>query len=428
MKLHTELSQPNIPPLAQVKHLISEIDRVISEQLSLVMAEQKFVDLEARWRNVYELVSLPVNYKLIKVKIMNISWREISHDLNIATSLRHTRLYNIVANQEFNTMGGEPYGLLVIDHNVSLELDYADEFDELYTLELLAELGEKSLCPIILDADDSFLGASGEMFLCDVPKLNRVLADSDFASWHRLRESSNSHFLGLTFNKSAIRKAYRFHPCGFIFDEDIAGDFVWGNAATTFLKNVLIEFNRVRWFGFLKSRKLDASGGSAINCYADKAQFDTQFKTRISASTAAYLSQQGLIPIFYNPLNGKYFFQSNSSVKTEMQGENRFLIQTTLMISRIAHYLKVQLREMIGSALEPHDCENRLSHWLEQYCSNSVVSDEMTLAGMPLKSAKVRVTEESSDTTRYTCHIDLVPQYQYDRVASMVSLSTAVEK
>ncbi|RJE76194.1 hypothetical protein CWB96_04005 [Pseudoalteromonas citrea] len=427
MKLHTELSQPHIPPKAQAKHLISEIDRVISEQLSLIMASQQFVDLEARWRNLQELVSLPVNYKTIKVKIMNISWQEISHDLNIATSIKHTRLYNVVANQEFNTMGGEPYGLLVIDHNVSLELDYADEFDALYTLELLAELGEKSLCPILLDADDNFLGAPGETFLCDVPKLNRVLADNDFASWHRLRQSNNSHFLGLIFNKAAIREAYRFHPCGFVFDEESEGDYIWGNAATAFLKNVLLEFNRVRWFGFLKSRKLDSSGGSVISNFGEKAQFTTTFKTRMSGSTASYLSQQGLIPIFHNPLNGKYFFQSNCSVKTETQGENRYLIQTTLMISRIAHYLKVQLREMIGSALEPHDCENRLSHWLEQYCSNSIVSDEMTLAGMPLKSAKVRVIEEPGDTKRYACHIDLVPQYQYDRVASMVSLSTAVE-
>ena len=189
----------------------------------------------------------------------------------------------------------------------------------------------------------------------------------------------------------------------------------------------MIEFNRVRWFGFLKSRKLDAIGGSSIENYGIKAQIEPRFKIHLSATTAGFISQMGLIPIFHNALNDRYFFQSNSSVKLEINGENRYLIQTTLMVSRIAHYVKLQLREMIGAALEAHDCENRLTHWLDQYCSNSVVSDEMTLAGMPLKSAKVSVTEEAGDFKRYGCQIDLVPQYQYDRVASLVSLSTAVE-
>lgn len=412
---------------ALVCHLIAEIDRLISEQLSQVMSNPNFQELEARWLNLHELVNLPVNYKVIKVRIFNISWQEISQDLNISTSVSHSRLYNLIANKEFNTLGGEPYGLIVVDHNITLEFDYENEFDDLYTLELLSALGEKSLCPIILDADDGFLGAQGEQYLADFEKVSRVLTDHDFDTWHRLRESANSHFLGLVFNKVAIRESYEFYPAGFVFNESETQTYKWGNAATTFLKNVIVEYNRVRWFGFLKSRKLDSAGGSSIKNYGLKSAVPPKFKIHLSASTAAFLSQLGLIPIFHNPLNNRYFFQSNNSVKLEVEGENRFLIQTTLMISRIAHYVKLQLRQMIGASMEPHDCENRISHWLEQYCSNSIVNDEVTLAGMPLRSAKVTVNEEPGSLKRYSCQIDLVPQYQYDRVASMVSLSTAVE-
>ena len=121
------------------------------------MSDKKFEALEGRWRNLHELVNLPVNYKALKVRVFNISWREISQDLNISTSVKHSRLYNLIANREFNTLGGEPYGLIVIDHNLTLDIDYENEFDDLYTLELLASLGEKSLCPIILDADEVFI-------------------------------------------------------------------------------------------------------------------------------------------------------------------------------------------------------------------------------------------------------------------------------
>ena len=69
-----------------VCHLIAEIDRLISEQLSQVMSNPNFQELEARWLNLHELVNLPVNYKVIKVRIFNISWQEISQDLQTVNS------------------------------------------------------------------------------------------------------------------------------------------------------------------------------------------------------------------------------------------------------------------------------------------------------------------------------------------------------
>ena len=414
--------------IAQVKYLIAEIDRKISAQLTEIMTAPEFEQLESRWRSLQELVYLPISYQVVKVKLLNISWSEISQDLNIAPSVKQTKLYNLIANKEFNTLGGQPYGLITIDHQFNLELDYGSEFDDLYTLELLAELGERSLCPFILDVDENFFGANGEMFLSDLDRVSRVLTSNDFDGWHRLRELANAQFIGLVFNKVAVRKRYRQQSAGFIFNEIHNETHLWGNAAMTFMKNVMLEFNRVRWFGFLKSRKVNSLGGSTIGTFAlsgNRPLDRPYFRTRLSSETATYLAHQGFISVFYNPLNEKYFFQSNNSVRKDAGGENRFLLQTTLMISRIAHYLKVQLRTMIGSMMEPHDCENQLNHWLEQYCSNSIVSDEATLATMPLQTAKVSVVEEDASERRYSCKIDLVPQYQYDRVTSLVSLSTS---
>ena len=414
--------------IAQVKYLIGEIDRKISAQLTKIMTTSEFEQLESRWRSLQELVYLPINYQAAKIKILNICWSEISQDLNMAPAVKQSKLYNLIANKEFNTLGGEPYGMITVDHQFSLELDYDNEYDDLYTLELLAELGERSLCPFVLDVDENFFGAKGEMFLSDLDRVSRVLNSHEFDGWHRLREIANAQFIGLVFNKVAVRKRYRQQSAGFIFNETHNETHLWGNAAMTFAKNVLLEFNRVRWFGFLKSRKVNSLGGSTIGTFAlsgNQPLDRPYFRTRLSAETASYLAHQGFISVFYNPLNEKYFFQSNNSVRREAGNENRFLLQTTLMVSRIAHYLKVQLRTMIGSMMEPHDCENQLNHWLEQYCSNSVVSDEGTLAQMPLQMAKVKVVEDDSTERRYSCKIDLVPQYQYDRVTSMVSLSTS---
>lgn len=414
--------------------MISVIDQKLSEQMSLILQHEQFQDLEARWSSISNLITVPFNKNRIKIKCLDYNWNVVSTDLNLSPSLKYSQLYNKIGNNELNTLGGEPFGLMIIDHQVSAELSDFSEYDDLYTLELLGALGQHCLCPMLLSPEDTFLGESDAKWLSDTDRVNKVINGPDFLSWQKLRRVDSSRFLGLTLPKIKIRAPYKHHCCGFVFDEimpkkqDRYG--LWGNAHFAFASTTIREFNRISWFGFLKSRWNDRLQGAVVNLpeltFPHCWQFP-QAKTRLFGHLAQFYAEQGFIPLAHSPLTDKYFFMDNHSV---WQGAGHAddkvlsLIQTTLICCRIAHYLKVQIRELLGSFLTAQECEQYLSKWLSKYVSNVSSGNDETLAKYPLRSAKISVKEAKGSPGEYVCEVSLQPQYQFDMFAGQILLTT----
>jgi len=417
---------------AALNRLIAELDRQLSEQLSEIMQQPAFSKLEAGWRNLNSLVTLPVNYQRARVKLLDVSWQELSQDLNTCNALRGSALYNLIGNRELNTLGGLPFGLVVIDHEVSMEMGIDDDHDDLYTLELLGGLGSLCLCPFILAPADDFFGEADADWLSDVQRIEKILEGPDYTGWQRLRDQPSSRFVGLAMPKIRLRPEYRDRRIGFIFNERVgkrAG--LWGSAAFAFAAVALREFNRLSWFGFMKSRWQERYQGALINLpeSADRGSplWQPQPAVRLFGNLAGFYARQGFVPISHSPLTDKYYFNGNNSVwKAGPKDDEQVIcqVQTTLMICRIAHYLKVQIRSMIGSFHTAAECELFLSQWLDNYSSNVVANDEDILARYPLKKGRVRVKEVEGSHGRYVCEVLVQPQYQFDHFCGEVLLTT----
>ncbi|UJF17202.1 type VI secretion system contractile sheath large subunit [Vibrio sp. SS-MA-C1-2] len=245
--------------------LIAEIDNQVSQQLSKILFHPEFCQLESTWRGVESLTSLPVNFQRIQVKILDLSWQDLSYSLNTAISLNKTPLYNLIGNRELNTSGGQPFGMLVVDHQISNDLD--DDFDDLYTLELLAQLGDLCLAPFILSPSDNFFGESGADWYSDLTRVEKILNGPELVSWQRLRKLTISRFIGLTLPKVALRPAYSLYDVKKIRyqNDEKRNAYLWGSAAFLFASTAIREFNRIGWFGFMKSRWQDQNYGAVIN-------------------------------------------------------------------------------------------------------------------------------------------------------------------
>ncbi|MCE7629659.1 type VI secretion system contractile sheath large subunit, partial [Vibrio fluvialis] len=220
--------------LASLLRLIAEIDDRMSRQLSVVIHHPDFSRLEASWKGVEALVSLPVNYQKVQIKIRNMSWEDLSQELNTAVSLRRTSLYNLIGNRELNTSGGQPFGLVVVDHALSMSLD--GDYDDLYTLELLSQLGDLCLCPFILSPSDDFFGESGADWFSDIERVKKILHGPEFVAWQRVRRLSSARFIGLVVPKIRLREAYgRSASSAIQFREYSANPAgLWGSAAYLF--------------------------------------------------------------------------------------------------------------------------------------------------------------------------------------------------
>ncbi len=431
LKLDPQMLSNREVLLASLLRLIAEIDDRMSRQLSVVIHHPDFSRLEASWKGVEALVSLPVNYQKVQIKIRNMSWEDLSQELNTAVSLRRTSLYNLIGNRELNTSGGQPFGMVVVDHALSMSLD--GDYDDLYTLELLSQLGDLCLCPFILSPSDDFFGESGADWFSDIERVKKILHGPEFVAWQRVRRLYSARFIGLVVPKIRLREAYGRSASSAIqfreYNANPAG--LWGSAAYLFASVAIREFNRINWFGFMKSRWQDKYYGSLGNVPPGGAGVSATLRPtpdiRLITEMGTFYADEGFIPLCHSLTTDKYFFRGNNSIWSEAKDDTESVmgqIQTTLMICRIAHYLKVQIRSMIGNFQTAEECETYLNRWLDKYSSNLFNADEATLAKYPLSKGRVEVREIDGQHGRYTCDVFVQPQYQFDNVCGEVLLST----
>ena len=191
------------------------------------------------------------------------------------------------------------------------------------------------------------------------------------------------------------------------------------------------EFSRISWFGFLKSRWNDRSQGAVLNLPSQDAMghawCQPQPDVRLFGRIGTFYAERGFIPLCNSHLTDKYFFADNRSVWGNLkQADDKVitLMQTTLICCRVAHFLKVQIREMLGSFSTAKECELFLANWLAKYVSNVSSGNDETLAKYPLRHAQVKVKEKTNTPGEFDCEVELQPQYQFDMFNGHILLTT----
>lgn len=416
-----------------IARLIARLDALLSKQLDSILHHPDLQKLERNWLGLKGLSSLPINYQRTKLKVLDMSWKEVSADVNQAYNTRSSTLYNMIGNRELNTLGGQPFGCIAFTHSISMEMDFDYDFDDIFTLELIGRLGESTLCPMIFSPGKNFFVNNQADWLSDIERIEKILSGPDYRSWQEIRRRPSSRFLGITMPEVLMRQPYKNSKVGFIYNE--SGSGLYGKAVFPFVSTIMREHHRVNWFGFLKSRWNDKHQGAVVNLKSKGIQAEYLASPQTDVSLFGHLSTfyagQGFIPLTCSPLTNKYYFNGNNSIWQHGAADNdRVLtqIQTTLMCCRIAHYLKAQVREMIGSFSTASECEEFLTQWIEKFSSNVSFANEETLSKYPLSFAKIVVTESLSQPGCFSCTLRIAPQYQYDYFSGEIVLTTELNE
>ena len=96
-------------------------------------------------------------------------------------------------------------------------------------------------------------------------------------------------------------------------------------------------------------------------------------------------------------------------------------------VSRFAHYLKVMVRDKIGSTKEREQLEKWLNEWITLYVDGDPKnSSEETKARLPLAAAKVTVTENEENPGYYSAAVHLRPHFQLEGMDIGMSLVSKI--
>jgi len=431
-----------------VNKTIAEIDNKIIGQLNAIIHHPKVIQLESSWRSLFDLVNFSLGRKNIKIRVLDINWSEISKDVNRAVEFDQSQLFQKVYSDEFDIPGGEPYGTLIADFSVSHKPSPNHRYDDVPTVERLAEIAAAAFSPLLINAAPQLFGLDDFDLLTQPINFHDIFQESEYQAWNRLRTHSDTRFLGITLPRVLLRAPYsiKIDAIGGIrYTESSAHEskknYVWGKANFALAKVLIREFSEVGWFSHIRGVPRDKLAGGVVPALmvdyfstdkqpvADKPIADII----ISDNKERELSELGFIPFCqcYDLAMGA-FHTTPSLHKPKVYDDQQITInekvasslQHVLCGSRFAHYIKVMARDKIGSYVRADECTSLIQNWLNEYTVAQEDAEWQMQAKYPLRNAQVDVKESPDKPGAYWVSIDLQPHYQADNLVSELHLTT----
>ena len=135
-----------------INKAIAEIDKSISSQLSAIMHHEKFQKLEGSWRGLSHLVQNSETGSGLKIRMLNVSKRELYKDLDKAVEFDQSQIFKKIYEAEFGTAGGEPYGALIGDYQ------FSSHPEDIELLDNMSHVAAGAFAPFIAAAGPEMFG------------------------------------------------------------------------------------------------------------------------------------------------------------------------------------------------------------------------------------------------------------------------------
>ncbi|MDG4553642.1 MAG: type VI secretion system contractile sheath large subunit [Candidatus Competibacter sp.] len=426
---HTTLISRDV--LKSIESMIAAIDRKLSEQINLIMHHSEFQQLEGAWRGLNYLVSNTETDEMLKIRVMNISKKELAKNLKKFKGVAwdQSPLFKKVYEEEYGQFGGQPFGCLVGDYY----FDHSPPDVEL--LRGMSQIAAASHTPFIAAAAPTTMQMDSWQELSNPRDLTKIFQTPEYAAWRSLRESEDSRYIGLAMPRFLARQPYgaKSDPVEeFDFEEDVEGadhnKYAWANSAYAMATNITRAFKLYGWCTRIRGIE---SGGAVENLPThtfptDDGGVDMKCPTEIAISDRreAELAKNGFMPLIHKKNSDFAAFIGAQSLQKPAEYDDpdatananlSARLPYLFAVCRFAHYLKCMVRDKIGSFKERDQLQLWLQEWIYNYVDgNPAISSDETKAMKPLAAAEVVVEEVEGNPGYYTSKFFLRPHYQLE--------------
>lgn len=416
-----------------IQDMIKYIDGCIGKQLDTILHNEKMQSLESRWRGLHYLVMNSETGTSLKIRVLNCSKKELGKDLASAVEFDRSTLFKKVYEEEYGTFGGDPFGLLVGDY------DFDGSTPDVDMLTNLSGVAASAHAPFLAAASPQLFDMEGFTTL-DVPgDLGKLFERTTLAPWRKFRTSDDSRYVTLTLPRVLLRTPYgpKTAPVeGFNYEETVVEhqDFLWGNAAYALAQRINNAFSLYHWCAAIRG----VEGGGLVEglpFYTFKSAGEDVIKcpTEVSITDRREneLSDQGLLGLCYKKGSNEAAFFGGATLNkptaynTASANANARLsaqLPYILATSRFAHYIKVMMRDKIGSFASRENVANYLNNWIADYVLLNDAAGQDTKARLPLREARVDVTEVPGKPGAYRAIVFLRPHFQLNELTVSMRL------
>ncbi|MDR0210478.1 MAG: type VI secretion system contractile sheath large subunit [Pseudomonas putida] len=421
---------------ALINHRIGEIDKLIGDQLNEILHDESFQKLEASWRGLHMLVSNTETSTRLKLRLLNVSQNELSKDLTRAVDFDQTVLFKKIYEEEYGTFGGYPFSVLVGDYF------FGRHPQDIALLRKISEVAAAAHAPFIAAASPLLFDMKQFNDLAVPKDLAKVFESLELGPWRDFRETEDSRYVSLVLPRFLLRLPYGPDTLpveGMDFSEKVGSpdgkQYLWGNAAWALAQRITDAYAKYGWGAAIRGAESGgaltnlpqhtfktASGDLTLKCPTEVAITDRREKE---------LNDLGFISLCHKKNTGTaVFFGGQTTNKPRTYNTNEAnanarissMLPYVLASSRFAHYLKVIMRDKVGSFMTRDNVQTYLNNWIADYVLVNDNAPQEIKAQYPLREARIDVTEVAGKPGAYRATVFLRPHFQLEELTASIRL------
>jgi type VI secretion system protein ImpC len=441
-----------------LKDRIAAIDQILSDQVNEVMhykdsdGNKTFQNLEATWRGLHYLVSKSETGEFLKIRVMNMSWKDLVNDMDKAIDFDQSVVFKKIYEEEYGTFGGNPFSCLIGD------FEFGRHPQHVSTLKKFAGVAAAAHAPFIAGAHPKLFDMTSYQELDKPRDMRKIFESTELSDWAEFRKMEDSRYVTLTLPHFMLRLPYGPDTVpveGFDFREDMddgmsQDKYLWGNAAFALGQRITAAFAKYHWCAAIRG----VEGGGLVedlpqHVYENPKSFKNgkgevvpgvkllQVPTELAITDRREkeLSDLGFIALCHkkgSPLAAFFGGQTANkpltylNPKASQNAAISAMLPYMLASSRFAHYIKSIMRDKIGSFMTKDNVATYLNQWISQYVLLNDDAPQEVKAKFPLREARVEVSETPNRPPGcYTAVVFLRPHFQLDELS--VSLRLVAE-
>ncbi|WP_319585610.1 type VI secretion system contractile sheath large subunit [uncultured Desulfobulbus sp.] len=421
---------------AMITARISQLDQLISNQLNEVMHHESFQKLEGSWRGLHYLVNKSETGQRMKIRVLNVSKKDLLKDMEKASEFDQSALFKQIYEEEFGTFGGSSYGAMIGDY------EFSNHPQDIALLEKISQVAAAAHAPFVSAASAGLFNWDSYTELSGPRDLAKIFQGADYAKWRSFRESEDSRYVALALPHILMRLPYGKDNVpveSFAFEENVDGKdhskYLWGNAAYALGSRLTESFAKFSWCAAIRG----VEGGGLVEglpvhtFHTDEGDVALKCPTEIAITDRREkeLADLGFIPLVHcKGTDYAAFFSTQTANKAKVYDSDAASanarlssqLQYIMAISRFAHYLKAMMRDKIGSFMSRQNAQDFLNRWIANYVLLDDNASPETKARLPLREARIDVTEIPGKPGAYRAVAFLKPHFQLDELSVSLRL------
>lgn len=429
-------ASPDKGVVAMINERVAEIDKLLSDQVNAIMHHSSFQALEASWRGLHDMVFGTETSSRLKLRLLNVTKKELLKDLESAVDHDMSMLFKKVYEEEYGTFGGNPYSLLIGDYT------FGRHPQDMALLERMSKVAAASHAPFITAAAPAMFDMKSFLELGVPRDMSKIFESAELATWRSFRDSEDSRYVTLVLPNYAARLPYgaKTIPVNdFNFEEDVDGKdhtkYLWANSAYQLGLRITDAFAKFGWSTAIRGVEGGGkvSGMTAHSYKTDEGDVVLKCPTEvlITDRREKELNDLGFLAIV-NAKGSDFsaFFGGQTVNKPKLYNKDAANANAALSsrlpyilaASRFAHYIKVIMRDKIGSFQTRSQVEVFLNNWIADYVLLNESAPQEMKARFPLSAARIDVTDVPGKPGAYQATCFLKPHFQMEELTASIRL------